>query len=283
MMKYIKLIYVFTLSASVLVFLYARFPSENVREYLMTTFIRVLPGYQLQIGDADPAFPIALDMSNVSIFSTNRELATADTVKVGLPISTLFSSHNALRINSKMYGGTVSGTADLADETTGRTVSGEFEVSGIHIDRIPSIQSTIRSNISGTLNGIIVYNSGNPDHFADFTFNLTDTTIPIALSFIRLGDITFNTVDIAGSLANRNLSIGKCAFQGMQMDGELTGGITLSEPFSKSRLNLSGVVTPRHDFLKRLAGNIIPVQKLRQGGVPFTITGTYEQPEVFFR
>lgn len=82
------------------------------------------------------------------------------------------------------------------------------------------------------------------------------------------------------------LDITSLTAEGVQMDGSLSGGIQVKTPFEKSRLQISGVVHLKPEFLTRLKasflGGSIPNQKTDGSGQniywPFQITGTLEAP-----
>ncbi len=268
---------------SVIFFSFYLFPTGKIQEYIMMTFIRALPDYQLMIENAKPAFPIALKLSNVKIFRLNKEFIEAASVKIGFPVSSLFSSERSFSIKSRVYDGTVSGTISITEKNNVQSVSGKFRLTDIKIETVQPLQQELKEKIAGTLRGTVTFNGRNPGNTANFNLTLADAVLPLAISFIRLGEVTFNEINIEGSLSNQNLSIGKCVFHGPRINGRFSGEITLKDPVQKSLLNLSGTVKPHHDLLKNLPGNMIPANLRNKEGVPFKISGTYEKPGLSFR
>jgi type II secretion system protein N len=284
----VKFIYGITLTVSVLFFSFYLFPAGKIQEYIMVTFIRSLPDYQLMIGETQPAFPVAMKLSDVKILKMNEAFIETAELKVGVPVLSLFSPGKTFSIKSRAYDGVVTGTvrigdADAGESNTGESVNGKFRLNDIQIEKIEALQRELKEKISGTLQGDITFDVGNPETLADFNLKLAEATMPLAISFLRLGNITFSEINIEGSLKNENLAIGTCVFGGRQMSGQISGEITLKEPVGKSLLNLTGTVKPEHDLMKNLPRNMIPANLMKKDGIPFGISGTVDKPGLSFR
>ena len=103
------------------------------------------------------------------------------------------------------------------------------------------------------------------------------------VSFINLGVLDFNDIQMEAKLTNKNLGITSCILKGPQVDGDISGSITLSDVFEQSRLNLTGTLKPHPDFIATLPQNIIPRNLIGPNGINFKIMGTLENPNFALR
>ena len=113
---------------------------------------------------------------------------------------------------------------------------------------------------------------------------LSDCTIELLASVFNLDNISFKKIEADIALNNNKLQLKQCIFKGKQMDGTMSGTITLKNPFKDSVLNLSGAITPQPLLLENLS-KVFPVnrKKMEQGVIHITIGGTFDKPDVFLQ
>jgi hypothetical protein len=78
----------------------------------------------------------------------------------------------------------------------------------------------------------------------------------------------------------QNLSLKKCILKGKQLNGEISGVISIKEPVMQSELNLSVTVQPQNDFLKNMPSGLIFGNLSGKNGFSFKVIGTIEKPDV---
>jgi len=101
----------------------------------------------------------------------------------------------------------------------------------------------------------------------------------LAISFINLGQANFSEINIDATLNQQDLSVNQFTLKGMQIDGQLSGTITLKDPIYKSVLNLRGMIQLHPKFLQTLPSNLIPGKLYGKNGLPFSISGTFDKPD----
>ena len=109
--------------------------------------------------------------------------------------------------------------------------------------------------------------------------------LPVISSF------QFSQIEADIGWQGEKLDITSFTAEGVEMNGNLSGGIEVKTPFETSRLEITGVVQLKPETLTRLKasflGASIPNQKADGSGQnifwPFQITGTVQNPLFFLK
>jgi type II secretion system protein N len=111
---------------------------------------------------------------------------------------------------------------------------------------------------------------------------MSECRVELQVPLINLIELAFINIEADIGFKNRQFQINQCLFKGQQMDGKLSGTITLKNPPGESLLNLTGMIKPHHFFLadlrKSLPANFIPKKRPGSSGFPVRIMGTIEKP-----
>ena len=78
-------------------------------------------------------------------------------------------------------------------------------------------------------------------------------------------------------MVNRNITLNQFEINGRQLAGDASGSIKIAHPINKSRINISGNIKPHPTLIKEI-GSLF-VKKMKNGGIPFRISGTLESPD----
>ena len=97
--------------------------------------------------------------------------------------------------------------------------------------------------------------------------------------------IPFKKITADLVMKNMNLQIKKCIINGDQVDGRISGSVTLKNTPGQSYLRLSGRIKP-HPLLIEKLGNDLPANLLSEkifgkNGVQIRIYGTLDNPRFF--
>jgi type II secretion system protein N len=275
------------LLAAIIFFLFYLFPQERVNQQLIQGIHEVLRDFDIAIADSSPAFPIGLKLSGVSVSRTGNKIFSAETVKLGIPVFSLYSQGHRFSIKAKMYGGEIKGVFSLNrnESTPGiQNVVSKLELAGIRIDEIPAVAQLVSNGaISGIVNGTVDIDSVKPTEQAVIKLHAAKVSFPLALSVINLGNLDFSGIAIEGVFNRDELTIKVFDAKGSQADCKLSGKIQFKEPIEDSLLNLSGSIEPRVEFLKKLQAGVFPVKFAGTNGIPFEVSGTFQKPEFLLR
>ncbi|MFC1886317.1 type II secretion system protein GspN, partial [Thermodesulfobacteriota bacterium] len=140
----------------------------------------------------------------------------------------------------------------------------------------------IDRSIWGLLSGTATFSSKGLIRSGSAKLSLSDCRVTLISPLIPVDQLTFENVETELGLNNRKFEIKKCNLKGQQVNGTITGFVTLNNPIGKSRLNLNGIIKPHHVFLaelkKNLPANLLPKKRPGAGGFRIRLKGTIEAP-----
>ena len=279
MKKHIVLIsYTAVFILSLLFFLYHLFPEEKVNRHLIYSFGQMLPDYQFDINNSRFSLPVALKLFDVSVTKSDNDIFEAASLKIGRPVLSLFLPGQSFFIKAGVYGGKLGGTVTRKENESGHNTRADFKLSGIQIGEWPVLNQLTNGDISGVLNGKISYDDEKTADADNVKLHLTDLTIPFDLPFLEMGDIRFSDAVIEGNLNGQEFLMKKCEAKGKMANAQLSGGINFRDPIDDSILNISGIIQPHHDLLKKIPIGMFSKSRTAGKGLPVTISGTFEKP-----
>ena len=272
--KYILYAAVFLFSTGLFTFLL--FPGEKVEKLIIAEFSRQAPEATLTINGVVPALPagLRLDAPTVAFDTAYFE---AETLYMGYDISSLWQNTHGYRFKMQAYKGRVYGKVAAAKANPGK-IDATAHMESLQIAEIEPLNRYSNDPLAGLLAGEVSYSATAAAKQGTFTLMLSDCKIPLTVAFFDIGALEFYTIETDGTFSDRQIKIAGCKLKGKQVDGEISGTITVSPVLVQSRLNLSGKLKPHPDFIKKLPRNILPGSLIRQNGISFRILGTLEKP-----
>ncbi len=275
------LLYALTLLITVIFFVFYLFPGEKIEKHVRLTFVRAFPEFELSIEKTRPALPLGIGLSGVKVIREDNAVFETDFVKIGFPIGSVFSGKTSFSFNGKVYGGKANGTIDVMENAARATA--EVKLSGIRIEKIPAVGQIAQSGISGALNGSLMVDSAASSGQAGVKLRIDDLVSSLPLPFVKSGNLSFKTIEIEASLNRQDFVITQCTFKGKQLDGQISGKITLKDPFEESLLSLEGTIQPHPEFLKNFPVQMLPPRQKNNNGFGFKLSGTFATPGFSFR
>ncbi len=117
---------------------------------------------------------------------------------------------------------------------------------------------------------------------SSFTFSLSACKVDISMPVFNNRDVFFRKIEADMAMRNQELQLKQCNLTGEQVDGRISGYVTLKDPLNKSILNLTGTIEPHQLLLERLRkglpANFLPKKISAESGFPFIIGGTFDRP-----
>lgn len=240
----------------------------------------------LEIEDADLALPLGISLHMLSILNSSELLIYMEQARIIPSLMSLAGSSPEFNIKAKAYEGTINTKVILKkDEQKNNSdipVQADSMLEGIQIKNIQALQNLSDYNLAGVLGGTIAYKGTRTSNIADGDISILNCIVELKTPFFNLKDLTFTQIDSKITLHNlQNLQIKETILKGNQAGGNISGTVTLKNPYEKSILNLSGTINPHPALIAKLGGMASLFLKQKQGssGFPFKITGTLEKPD----
>ena len=276
------ILYGLVLFLSIGLFGYALFPKDKIKQHLIAMFENHYPGTTLDVQDIGVSLPAGIKLIEPRISFDESNRYEAHKLIVGYRLFSFFGDDHAYALNANAYDGNIKGTIGVSKKNP-QQMSADLDVTDLQAGAIKLLSDMSKHQFAGILNGDITYEKTPANQHGSLSLQITECKIPLMVSFINLGVLDFNDIQMEAKLTNKNLGITSCILKGPQVDGDISGSITLSDVFEQSRLNLTGTLKPHPDFIATLPQNIIPRNLIGPNGINFKIMGTLENPNFALR
>jgi type II secretion system protein N len=267
-------------------FLYALFPSDTVKKYLVYRLRQGYPNVTVTIERANPILPPGIKLHHLRVSYLNSELFQFENVKVRPRLLSLFGPKTAVTYAATGYGGKLRGTAENDDTKPGHGINIDGQVVGIEVQRISALQQLSAHKISGTLGGIYNLTQIGPNRSLTGKLSVSDCRIEFAAPVFLQESLTFREISADLILNDRSVTIKNGTLNGNDLDARVSGTIGWSSGAGPNTLDLIGTMALHHTLLAKIEKNLPPNfgQALRAGknAVPFKIGGTFKDPSFSF-
>ena len=257
----------------VAVFLYARFPADAVRDYLIAHLEEEYPGVSLSLEYVKPALPIGLAAKAVDVRSRenpNRALK-ADEIVIRLSLISLMKGKTSLLFRGTGYGGRTHGTINFPRAfSTAGSMKAEINLEDIDTRNLSALHEMLARQITGKLNASLTF-GGRPEKIIEgsgrIKFTILNGTYPLREAVAGIDKIAFTAIAGDVQLSDRNLKINRLNLTGEKLNYSLKGNIALGgQKLGESSLDLTGSVEIRGANKK----------------IPLSVNGTLDKPDAKF-
>lgn len=278
------LIYIF----SVTVFcIYYLFPSDIVKDYVMSSFNTADSDINITIDHVRPAFPPGLKLFKVNLYHMNNAFFKTDQMKIVPKLLSLFRSRVIFFFKGSAFDGILEGKGEFTKNRPAEDAIVVGKLSGISITEISAVKHFIGRNLTGMLEGDFTYRRGGKfkkDLVAKFI--ISDGELELLMPVLNLENIPFSRVEADLRMRNQRFKVNRCTIASDPLEGSISGFVNLSDTLGQSRLRLSGVIKPNPEFFSKLAGdlpaNMLPKQIVGKNVVRIRIYGTLKEPRFLF-
>ena len=162
----------------------------------------------------------------------------------------------------------------------------EGKLSGMQIKAISTVKDFIGRNISGVLDGKFTYRNENESgDNLKAELIISDGELELLTPVFKLRSVSFSRIAADLVMKNQKLQIKRCIIKGDQMDGSISGTVTLKNSPGQSYLKLSGTIKPNKLFIEKLGkdlpANLLPEKIFGKDGVRIRVYGTIDKPRFF--
>jgi len=267
------------------IFLYIRFPSDRMTDYLTHRVRQIDPQLSLSLEGMKPSLPPGIRMTGASLLAAGEKLIEIDRIHVAPELLSLADDRTIYRFKGEALDGSFAGRADLGGSTNGNPIGIEAEFRDLGIDLIPILRSLSERRITGRLSGNVVYTGTvGTTHLSAA---LSDGTIELLIPVPGLEDIDFRAINTDLVLRGGRLQVNECTIDSNSLEGSLTGTVHLKKPIGESVIDLKGRVKPQPELVSQLKKNLpkalLPKRLLGKSGFPVTLDGTLAHPGFLLR
>lgn len=264
-------------------FIYYLFPSEKVKNYITFNLNKSYPGINIAIDHVKPAFPPGLRLYNVRFYMHDL-LFRSEQIKIAPGLLSLFRSKVIFFFKGRAYTGILEGKGEFNKNRPKVMIEGKL--SGMQIKEISTVKDFIGRNVSGVLDGKFTYRNENESgDNLKAELIISDGELELLVPVFKLRSVPFSRIAADLAMKNRKLQIKKCIIKGDQMDGSISGTVTLKNNPGQSYLKLSGTIKPHKLFIEKLGqdlpANLLPEKIFGKDGVRIRVYGTIDKPRFF--
>jgi type II secretion system protein N len=270
-------------------FLYNRFPSDAVRDYVEAGVGNRIVSVDVRIGSVEPALPPGLVFKDLHLnyrglpekvfFSTSELKVKPEAAKIlcGIP---------AAKLQCEAYGGNISGQVSFPDSQLKGDISLDMEFNGIRLEENAVLQEVLGRRLQGILEGTVNF-KGQPRNLRAgnglIKLVVNEGNIEIDQVFLELDALKFSKVILSGDFLKGKFNLVTGDIEGPDYRGSITGTAYLDSNLLGSRLDFQGWIELFPSFFTRkgLSNRLNYVrQRLRRGRLNFSVTGTIGKPVV---
>lgn len=267
--------------------IYYLFPSDVVKNYVISRFSSNNPDIHITIDQVGPAFPMGLKLYNLTLYHTNNAVFKTERMKVVPKLLSLFRSRVIFFFKGSAFDGILEGRGEFAKNMPTQDAMVAGKLSGMNINEISAFKQFIGRNLTGKLEGEFTYSKGGKSGgYLEAKLIISGGEVELLMPVLKLGNTPFSRVEADLRLKNQMLKVNRCAIEADQLNGNLSGFVNLSETPGQSRLRLSGVIKPNPEFFSKLTGdlpeNILPKPVAGKSVIRVRIYGTLDEPRFFF-
>jgi len=282
-----RLLYTIYFICTTVIFLYYLFPSEAARQFLMVRLNQINPDIDVVFEQVKPAFPPGIGFSEVSVFHKRVPVFEAETAKITLGILPLFVLRPTVKFKCDAYDGHLKGKVGVSAFDFEK-VSGDVRLENVDIADIEALHMLLpRYDLAGLLSGDIEGATKKDDGtYLKSDLRLAGGGIEFSTPLYGLNDLTFEEIETDFEMNGTLLKIDRLVTKGNDLNGSITGTVTVKQPIGRSKLSIKGEVTPGPDIISKL-GELEPMISVflrnRSGkkGFPINQNGTLDNPGFF--
>jgi type II secretion system protein N len=270
-------------------FIYLKFPSQQVRSLVLMALSRY--GLtQVQIGSVQPLLPPGLAFRDVSLaYEVNGQATEFIRVsKLHLYLRTLLPYANPLRLRfaGELYGGNLLGTLQWEENGTGPLVGIEANLQEIHLAVHPMAARLGTVTLDGRLTGTMTLQiPASRWHHSEGRLVLAGQAggvSGIEIMGMRLPPLIYEQLTGELALQPQSLIVNDILVRGHDWQVQAQGKVNLTEHLLQSRLELTLRIRTSEAFGQQLGmvGTMLKQRRDQRGFTSFKVGGTLGSPHV---
>lgn len=272
--------------------LYFRFPSDALKDYFQAKGNRASPPLNFSVDRIKPSMPLGLKFAKTGVSlkdSPHSLILKADRLLIKPSLWSVLGGERKYSFHCIAYKGEVSGNIDFQKDQAAGFIDTKMSLRNIHLGDYVYLANLMGRSVRGTLGGTISYRGQYKlilNGSGEANLSLADGRVELAQPFLTLEAIDFDAMEINMVLDKQSIKVARLEFKGPQLQGTLSGTISLKREFAESILDLRGTIQPFAALFTRPADAQDTVaflrERLDEGTFTFMIQGTMGNPEIKF-
>jgi type II secretion system protein N len=276
-----RILYAAYLVAITFVWLYVQFPAGTIRAYAVQKAASLVPGLAMTVDSVHLKFPLAVRFDRVSLSYRGDSVLGLSWVDVHPGWQTLLPGKAAAGFETQVDKGRIHGRLELVRAPEWAPKRFQLELEALQLADLPILARQIGRKISGRCNGEMVYEAANDNSRLQAQLSLQDGQVEIRQPMIKRRTLSFTRIDSKIDGQGRSVNLRRIAWQGAEMDGEVSGAIALKAPLATSGMDIRGEIRLHSGFLTELR-QTLPERLIPKPGpdgrYKVQLTGTVTKP-----
>lgn len=270
--------------AVLVLFLYMRFPGEEVRRYAEERMAAMVPGVFCRVVGPAYRFPRTMTVQSLQFGLVDRQAWQGEIRDIAVTLGTFLPPYKLL-VEGSLYGGRLQ--AVIAVDSPQVIEVGELRLSDLDLAALPrevfaGRQLTGRLDIAGT--GRLDTNARN-NTSGKARLIISDGSVSLLQPVFSLRQLRFSLLSGGLQVVGDSINIGQGVLRGSDLHADFSGSWQAVDGMDSGMLLLRGRLRPQDALLQsqpeqRQALDLLVQQ--HDGGLPFEVTGTPLSPNLRF-
>jgi type II secretion system protein N len=268
--------------------LWFMFPGESVQKWMEQQLDNRYPEYHWTIESVKLGFPGSLVVENIELRPPQGKIVLLQVERLAVvpDILKIIQNKKSVKYAIDLLQGSIQGQVEFSPDW--QQYEGEGTFADLHLEELEMLQQSLQREVNGILSG--TYSSkgdGNVSGAAEIKgkLSLADGIMEFKAPVLGLDTLAYTTIETDFGLQKGQwlFEQGKLQSPGMsaQFNGQLEPGLSLAA----AQLQFTGTLVPRSELFaeaknKQMA-QVVRIH-LKDGGLPFTVSGTAGEPGIHF-
>ena len=267
--------------------LWWKFPARTVKSWLEHRLNAETSGYAWNIDELKLVLPGRMQVSGITLTPVREKVPLLRIGQLELipdPMR-LLGSNRLLRYHMQVYGGTVAGS--LAADPDFRRFDCRGKIAGLRVRRMTALQKSLQRKVSGTVNGGFSWRGGRGSSEKQAIKGkviIGDGTVPLRKPVLGLAALPFSTIETPFTYGKGRWNIERGKIVSPKLTATFSGRVESAARLADFRLQFTGRLTPRTELFSGGNSRMVGIIRsfLKDGSLPFTVSGTMGEPGIHF-
>jgi len=267
--------------------LYYQFPEDIAVQLFKSKARELAPQLKIDLESITPSFPPGIQLKGLTIDQTQMRIWESDELSIQPELMSIFRLKPSIAFYCKGYHGEMKGNFGVTQLETiwkQQPIPLTFNVKwrNIQLNRIDALKQ-IPYELEGILYGLFSYEGISGawmDGSGTLKIIVENGNVTLQKPILQvIKTIQFKRFDADITFKNKVIQLLQSNIDG-DIEGSLSGTITLHPIMNRSQINITGKIKPSQDYINKSNLPIkafIKPDKLKNG-IPVTLTGTIQRP-----
>jgi type II secretion system protein N len=268
--------------------LWLLFPTDTVTSWLEQQLNTRYPHYIWKIESLRPMLPGRMELTGIAItpYREKKPMVIVDRLDLIPDPVRLVQKDKLIRYRLYLLGGTADGR--IVSSTGFRQFECQGKVKGLQLEQLKTVQQWLQRKLNGTAAGDFSgqgtwERSGKMDLKGNLT--ITKGTLQLKKPVLGLEQLPYTKIESNFKYRNGQWVFEQGKLISTKMTATFSGRVETGEDLAAASLQLTGSIIPRPELFagageKQLAQVVHTF--LQDGGLPFTVSGTANEPGIHF-